>query len=204
MNGRLAGWSGIAFVVLLLLQAGMADIPTLDTPIDRIQRFYASHGGIIVAAQIISVAASIFFFLFAWGLARDVNPESVAATARVRLTGGLVAIASLATAIPPISLALASAPSDSRAHTLTRAADVTDAVLFAAIVLFSLELLRDAAPRWLKVLAVVVAAISLARAVLGLAEVHALDVIGPLAFLALVLVMSVAAIRGRLAASAGR
>src|SRR5438093_8769330 len=99
MSGRRAGWLGIVFVVLLLLQAGMADIPTLDTPINRIQRFYASHGGIIVAAQIISVAASIFFFLFAWGLARDVNPESVAATARVRLTGGLVAIASLATAI---------------------------------------------------------------------------------------------------------
>jgi len=202
MNGRLARWSGFAFVVLLLLQAGMADIPTLDTPIDRIQRFYASHGRTIVAAQIVSVAASIFFFLFAWGLARDVNPESVAATARVRLTGALVAIASLATAIPPISLALASAPSDSTAHTLTRAADVTDAVLFAAIALFSLELFRDAARRWLKVLSVVVAALSLARAVLGVAEVTALDVIGPLAFLALVLVVSVAAIRGRLAAQA--
>jgi len=58
MNGRLARWSGFAFVVLLLLQAGMADIPTLDTPIDRIQRFYASHGMTIVAAQIVSVAAS--------------------------------------------------------------------------------------------------------------------------------------------------
>jgi len=177
----------------------MADIPTLDTPISRIQAFYASHGGIIVAAQIISMTASILFFLFAWGVARDVNPESVAATARVRLTGALVAIASVATAIPPISPAVASAPSDSTAHTLTRAADVTDAVLFAAIGLFSLELFRDAVPGWLKVLALIVAASSLARAALGLAEVTVLDVIAPLAFLALVLVVSVAAVRGWLA-----
>ena len=50
---------GIAFAVLLLLQAGMADIPTLETPIGRIQRFYANHGGIIVVAQVISIFASI-------------------------------------------------------------------------------------------------------------------------------------------------
>ena len=49
----------ITFAVLLLLQAGMADIPTLDTPIGRIQRFYANHGGIIVVAQVISILASI-------------------------------------------------------------------------------------------------------------------------------------------------
>ena len=62
---------------------------------------------------------------------------------------------------------------------------------------------RDAETQKLaQVLAVVVAALSLARAVLGVAEVTALDVIGPLAFLALVLVVSVAAIRGRLAAQA--
>jgi hypothetical protein len=33
-RGRAAGWFGVAFVVLLLLQAGMADIPTSDAVSD--------------------------------------------------------------------------------------------------------------------------------------------------------------------------
>jgi hypothetical protein len=204
MSGRSARWSGVAFVVLLLLQAGMADIPTLDTPIDRIQVFYANHGGIIVVAQIISVAASILFFFFARGLARDVNGGSHAGATKVRWAGAFVAIASVATAIPPLSLAIVSSPSDTTAHSLTRAADITDAVLFAVIGLFALALFRAAVPGWVKAFAVVVAALSLARAVLGFAEVTMLDVIGPLAFLAFVLTVSVAALRGWLSPGSPR
>ncbi|TMK96275.1 MAG: hypothetical protein E6G40_12705, partial [Actinobacteria bacterium] len=106
MSGRRAGWLGIVFVVLLLLQAGMADIPTLDTPIDRIQHFYAQHGGIIVTAQIIGVIAAIVFLMFAWALAPGVNPGSEPAASRLRVAAALVALASVVTAIPPLWLAL--------------------------------------------------------------------------------------------------
>ena len=143
MREHRAGWLGIAFVVLLLLQAGMADIPTLDTPIGRIQRFYANHGGIIVVAQVISIFASILFLVFVWALAAQLNPRTAPAITRLRATGVLVGVASIATAVPPLLLALASAPSDATAHALTRAADVTDVALFTAIALFSLELARE-------------------------------------------------------------
>jgi hypothetical protein len=201
-GGRRTGWFGAAFVVLLLLQAGMADIPAADVPIRRIQAFYADNGGVILAAQIISIVASILFLLFAWNLGRDMDPGSGSATRRLRLTGTAVAIASVATAVPPIWLALASSPSDATARSLTRAADVTDAVLFLAIGLFAFELFRAGAARWLRAFALIVAALSLARAVLGIAEVTTLDVIAPLAFLALVLVLSVAGLRRKIPTSA--
>ena len=198
MREHRAGWLGIAFAVLLLLQAGMADIPTLDTPIGRIQRFYANHGGNIIVAQVISIFASILFLVFVWALAGQLNPRTPAATARLRATGVLVGLASIATAIPPTLLVRASAPSDSLAHALTRAADLTDVVLFTAIALFSLELARDATIGWLKGAALAVAALSVVRAVLGVAEVTALDIVAPLAFLALVLAVSIGVLRGRL------
>jgi len=196
MDGRRAGWPGIAFVVLLLLQAGMADIPTLDTPIARIQRFYANHGGIIVVAQVIAVVASVLFLLFVWTVA--VQLASGSAIARLRASGALVAASSVATAVPPLLLALANAPSASTAHAFTRAADVTDAILFAAIALFASELARDVASGWLRAGALVVAVVAVAQLILGLAEITVLHVVAPLAFLALVLLLSVEALRGRL------
>ena len=198
MREHRAGWLGIAFAVLLLLQAGMADIPTLDTPIGRIQRFYANHGGIIVVAQIISIFASILFFVFVWALAGQLSLRTAPAITRLRATGVLVGLASIATAIPPVLLGLASVPSDATAHALTRAADLTDVVLFTAIALFSLELARDATIGWLKGAALAMVALSVVRAVLGVAEVTALDIAAPLAFLALVLAVSFGVLRGRL------
>src|SRR5205807_4117116 len=198
MRKHRAGWLGIAFVVLLLLQAGMADIPTLDTPIGRIQHFYANHGGIIVAAQVISIFASVLFLLFAWALAGQLDPRTAPVMTRLRATGVLVGLASIATAIPPVLLALASSPSDATAHALTRAADLTDVVLFSAIALFSLEVARDATIGWLKGAALAMVALSVVRAVLGVAEVTALDIVAPLAFLALVLAVSIGVLRGRL------
>jgi hypothetical protein len=194
MRGRRAGWPGIAFVVLLLLQAGMADIPTLDTPIARIQRFYANHGGIIVVAQVIAIVASAVFLLFVWTVA--VQLASGSALPRLRASGVLVAAASVATAVPPLLLALANAPSTSTAHALTRAADVTDAILFAAIALFASELARDVVIGWLRAVALVVAVFAVARLILGLAEITALDVVAPMVFLAFALVLSIEAFRG--------
>src|SRR5437879_9116520 len=176
----------------------MADIPTLDTPIGRIQRFYANHGGIIVVAQVISIFASILFLVFAWALAGQLDPRTAPAIRRLRATGVLVGLASIATAIPPVLLALASAPSGATAHALTRVADLTDVFLFTAIPLFSLELARDATIGWLKGAALAMVALSVVRAVLGVAQVTALDVVAPLAFLALVLAVSIGVLRGRL------
>src|SRR5438874_6337713 len=107
MRGRRVGWLGIVFVVLLLLQAGMADIPTLDTPIGRIQRFYANHGGTIVVAQVVAILASILFLVFVWVLAGRLDPRTAPAITRLRATGVLVGVASIATAVPPLLLALA-------------------------------------------------------------------------------------------------
>lgn len=103
----------------------------------------------------------------------------------------LVALVSVVTAIPPLWLALSSAPSDSTAHALTRAADLTDAVLFVVVGLFALELLRDTEIGWLKTLSLVVAGLSLVRAVLGLLGISILDAVAPLAFVVLILVVSI-------------
>jgi len=136
--------------------------------------------------------------VFVWALAGQLNRGTAPAMTRLRATGVLVGLASIATAVPPLLLALASAPSDATAHALTRAADLTDVVLFSAIALFCLELARDATIGWLKGAALAVVALSVVRAVLGVAEVPALDVVAPLAFLALVLAVSIEVLRGRL------
>lgn len=125
MRGRRAGWWGIAFVILLLVQAAMADIPTLDTLVARIQRFYAEHAGTIRTAQVILIIASMLFLLFAWAVADQFGGERSGGATRLRATGAAVAVASIATAVPPLWLALLSVPTDSTVHALTRAADLT-------------------------------------------------------------------------------
>jgi hypothetical protein len=192
----------MVFVVLLLLQAGMADIPTLDTPIDRIQRFYAQHGVIVVTAQIIGVIAAIVFLMFAWAFAPGVNPGVEPAADRLRLAGALVALASVVTATPPLWLSLSSAPSDPMVHALTRAGDLTDAALFGVVGLFALELLRDTAIGWLKILSMVVAGLSVVRAVIGPFGISFLDAVAPLAFIVLIVAVSIECLRGRFGVAA--
>jgi hypothetical protein len=77
------------------------------------------------------------------------------------------------------------------------ASDIADAVLFLAIAGFATAIAIAARPRWAKALALAVALLSIVRAVLLITGSGLLEVAAPIAFLVLVLVVSVATLTGR-------
>ncbi len=102
---------------------------------------------------------------------------------------GLVAVATVATSLVPLSMALMPDLSRDLAHQLTVVEDLADSVLFASLAGFVLAT-ATGAPVWVGALAVLVAIASLARAVLSPFGVTVLDVAAPLAVLAFVLLLS--------------
>ena len=74
-------------------------------------------------------------------------------------------LANLGTVVPPLWLALVSHPSAGLARTLTRAADLTDAALFAAIAVFAFVVFLAVQAPWLRGLCLAVAILALVRAV---------------------------------------
>ena len=164
--------------------------PTLeltgDVPadMDRIRSFYAAHAQLIVAQQILGILALIPLVAFAAALQRRFG-------GRQWLLAGaaLVVVAEASTNVPPLILAL-SRPSAQAAHGLTAVEDVADAALFACVALFALVVALKSG--WLlRVLGLVVAGLTLARAVATPLAPPILDTAAPIAFLALVLAVSV-------------
>ncbi len=105
------------------------------------------------------------------------------------MSGALLAAAQVATAVPPAIIAL-SDPSPQTAHSLTVIEDLADAALFVAIAILSAAA-GLAATFWVRLLCYAVAALALARAVTSPLGLTALDAWAPIAFLALVLVLSI-------------
>ena len=131
---RREAWWGYSFVVVLLIGQLMVSLPASDDPALHIRQFYSAHQALIVVAQVLSVLASLLFVGFAVALGRRIMSSR---GGLILASGLLVALASLVTAFPPLALALSPHRSLSSVHTLARAGDITDAVLFGIIALFA-------------------------------------------------------------------
>ncbi len=184
---RREAWWGYSFVVVLLIGQLMVSLPASDDPALHIRGFYSAHQAVIVVAQVLSVLASLLFVGFAVSLGRRITSSR---GGLILGSGLLVALASFATAVPPLALALSMHRSLSSVHTLARAADITDAILFAVIALFAAAVWTERLPGWLRGLSAAVAVLALARAIISPLGSAALGVIAPIAFIALVLAIS--------------
>jgi hypothetical protein len=109
------------------------------------------------------------------------------------------------TAIPVLALCVVAGDASARTlQALALASDLVDVLLFAAIAVFAGVIAGLASMPVLRVLAGLVAALAAARAVLLLAGSGLLEVVAPVAFVVLVLALSVLLLRGRDPISAGR
>ena len=185
---RRGGWWGVAFVVTLFVAAAMASLPTSAKSGAQISAFYRAHATVILVQQVLGVLTIVFFLAFARALG--------AGRRRWLLVGTLlVAISQLVTAIPPLILALTN-PSPDAAFALTVVEDLADAALFASIAVFSVAATIDQVA-WVQVAGLVVAALSVIRAAASPFAITALDVLAPLAFIALILILSVRLLLGK-------
>jgi hypothetical protein len=177
---RAAGAWGIAFVVLLLVSAAMVSLPTAAETGDRIVAFYHAHGQLIVIQQIVGVVALAAFVALGLSLPRNrwVRPALWA-----------FVVTELVTNLVPLVIVVTD-PSADTTHSLTFVEDLADAAFFVSIALFTVAATLTE-PLWLRVAAYVVAAGCAVRAVASPFGMTALDAIAPLAFVALVLVLSV-------------
>lgn len=191
-DNRVAGGWGLLFVLLLLTSAGMASVPGGDDPVQVVRVFYEQHAAVVVVAQVIGLAAAVVFTLFALALADGRRaPDGPPGGRWVSATGYAVGAAAVVTAVPVLVLtAVAGAGPGVVVHGLARASDLTDVLLFVAVAAFGVAVSRATTAAWLRALAVLVAVVSLARSMLVLADSSRLELVAPLAFVALVLVIS--------------
>ena len=182
MPSRRAGGAwGIAFVVLLLGSAAMVSLPTGAETGEKIASFYKTNGSVIVAQQILGMIALAPFVAFAISLNSNRWLKPAIAV--------FVAF-ELVTNVVPLVIVATSGPSAGTAHTLTVAEDLADAALFASAAAFAVVATVDD-PVWIRAVGIVVALACLARAVAGLLEINALDLVAPLALIAFVLLLSI-------------
>jgi heme/copper-type cytochrome/quinol oxidase subunit 2 len=173
-------------VAILLAGETIVTLPASGDSAAHIGNFYAAHSAIIVMAQVLSLLASALLLAFVVTVWRRTNRDST-----VLLAGILVVLASVVTVVPVLALALLSHNAPATVHPLARAGDYTDAVLFAAIAVFGAAVARIGVPLWLRFLSAIVAALTIARAVVSPLGIATLDVIAPLAFLALIVAITV-------------
>ena len=187
-TGRRGGWWGVAFVVILLVSAAMVSLPTSGQSGGQIAAFYRAHTAVILVQQVLGVLSIAFFLAFARALGAGQRRWLLAGTA-------LVAITELATNIVPAILALSN-PTVSEAYALTVVEDLADAALFMSVAVFSVAATIDQIG-WVQVCGLVVAAVSVIRAAASPFGVTALDILAPVAFVALILVLSIRLLMGR-------
>ena len=188
LGGRKGAWWGVAFVILLLVSAAMVSLPTAAERGDRITAFYKAHQQVIVWQQIIGTLALLPFLAFAAALSRWARMDG-RRNRWLMPAAGLVALATLATSLVPLAMALMPNLSPDLAHQLTVVEDLADSVLFASLAGFVLAT-STGAPVWVRALAVLVAIASLARAALSPFGVTVLDIAAPLAVLGFIVLLS--------------
>jgi hypothetical protein len=168
----------------------MVSLPTATQSGRQINAFYAAHATVILVQQVLGIVALGFFLAFAIALG--------ARRRRWLLVGTvLLTITELATNVPPAILALTNLGPDG-AHGLTVLEDLADGALSISIAVFSVAATIDQVG-WVRAAGWLVAALSLLRAVISPFGVGALDFVGPIAFLALMLILSVRLLTGRTA-----
>jgi hypothetical protein len=183
------GWWGVAFVLGLLVFGGMGSLPTAAQSGEDITAYYAAHRQLIIIQQIIGVLLVVPILAFARTLDRRTRSPG-GQTGRWIMPAALVLVAAeIATNVLPVVLAAMPDASPATAHGLTLAADLVDAVLFAAIAFFSLTAAL-AEPVWVRGLGLMVVALTLIRAFASPMGMTVLDAVAPIAFVAYVLVLS--------------
>jgi hypothetical protein len=183
------GWWGVCFAIGLLVVGGAASLPTAAESGEQIRTFYAANRQIIIVQQILGILLLVPFLAFARSLDRQSPGRADGNRGSLWMAALVVSAAELATNIVALSLAAIPDPPASTAHALAFAGDLADAGLFAAIAFFSFV----AAPAdwsWLRGVALLVVAVTLARAFASPLGVTVLDAVAPIAFLAYVLVLS--------------
>jgi hypothetical protein len=161
----------------------MVSPPRSDSPLEEIGAFYSSNRAVVIMAQIIGVIAAVVFAWFISGLSNVVDDP------KVKWTGLVVAAAAALTSVPLTFLASLGANADPG---LVRWTDRTDAALFLSIAALLGVLAANAIlPTWIRGLCVIGAGLTLVRGVLGLVPVFSiLEVIAPLSFVLIVIVLA--------------
>ena len=189
-TGRAAAGWGWTSTVLLLLGAGMASVPGGSDAVSTVREFYTAHAGVIITAQVVSLLASATFVLFTLALGQQ-GSERRTGLGRLKAAGLAVAAASVLTVVPVLWLTVvAGSASSSGVHRLAVASDLVDVVLFLTIAAFGGILAAAASATWFKALSAVVAVLAVARAVELLVGSELLELAAPMAFLALVVLLS--------------
>jgi len=188
VTSRRVGWWGVAFVATLFVGAAMVSVPTATQGGREIHAFYVAHAGVILVQQVLGVVALGFFLAFAVALGARRRRFLLAGTV-------LLAVTELATNILPAILAVANLEPDG-AHGLTVLEDLADAALSISIGVFAIAATIDQVG-WVRAVGGLVAALSLLRGVMTPLGVRALDVLAPVSFLALVLILSFRLLMGR-------
>src|SRR5712692_8805812 len=166
----------------------MVSLPTAAEPGDRIAAFYNAHQQVIVWQQIVGTLALLPLLAFAAALSRWARMDG-RRNRWLMPAAGLVALATAATSLVAVAMALMPDLSPDLAHQLTVVEDLADSVLFASLAGFVLAT-SSGAPVWMRALAVLAAVAALARAVISPFGVTVLDVAAPLAVLAFVVLLS--------------
>jgi hypothetical protein len=182
---------GFGFVVLLLVSAGMASVPTRSDSAEIVRGYYTEHTAIVVVAQLIGLGAAVAFGVFAQRTGLGNRTSRAEAGGRGNRSGGGRGLHRDPTVVVVRRCWQAS---NATLDTLVVASDVTDVALFVAIAAFASCVALTGAT-WLCVLALVTALVSLVHAVLLIADASPLEAVAPLAFITLVLALSVVALR---------
>jgi hypothetical protein len=185
---RRGGWWGVAFVLTLSVGAAMVSLPTATESGRQINAFYTAHPAVILVQQLLAIVALGFLIAFAVSLGARRRRSLMIATV-------ILAITELATNIPPAILALTNLGPDS-AHALTVFEDIADMALSLSIGVFAVAATMGQVA-WVRAAGLVVAALSLVRVAVTPFSVRALDVVAPIAFLVLILILSVRVLLGR-------
>ncbi len=186
-TSRRGGWWGIAFVVTLFVSGAMVSLPTARQAGRAIAAFYAAHTGVILVQQVLGLVTLAFFLAFALALGARRRRWLLVATV-------LLATSELVTNVVPVILALTNLGPDG-AHAWTVIEDLADEALFISIAIFSAAA-TVAEVGWVRAVGLVIAAISLLRVVLTFFGVAALDALAPIAFLVLIVILSVRILMG--------
>ena len=187
---RVAGVWGWTFTLLLLLSAGMTSVPGGSDADSAVRAFYTAHAGVVITAQVIGLAASAAFAMFALTV-RKRDSALTERLERLEVAGLAVAVASVLTVVPPLWLTVvADSASSTAVHRLAVASDLVDVVLFLTIGAFGGVLAAAASAAWFRVLSALVSVLATARAVSLLLGSEWLELVAPLAFIALVVVTS--------------
>lgn len=188
-SARAAAYWGIAFVVLLLVSAGMVTVPGGDDSTIDVRRFYDDNRTVIVVAQLIGLAAAAALVPFALAVQRQ---HWVRRSPWVLAAALAVATAAALTAVPPLALCMVADSAESElVSALATASDLVDVVLFVVIAVFAAILARAVDGPIMRVLSAVVALVCGLGGLLLLAGREELELVAPMAFITLVAALAI-------------